>query len=57
MKSEGSVCAYVYDEGAEGTPRAELPDDWTCPVGEAEKGSFEPVGGAVEGASSPSVPP
>ena len=51
MKYECSVCAYVYDEGAEGTPFAELPDDWACPVCEAEKESFEPVGGAAEGAT------
>ena len=25
------VCGYEYDEEAEGTPFAALPDDWTCP--------------------------
>ncbi len=42
-------CGYVYDpaEGdpdngiAPGTPFAELPDDWVCPVCGAEKDMFE----------------
>jgi len=32
MKYECSVCGYVYDEDAEGTPWGDLPDDWECPV-------------------------
>ena len=27
-----AVCGYIYDEAAEGTPFADLPDTWTCPV-------------------------
>lgn len=42
MKYECSVCAYVYDEDAEGTPWGELPDDWRCPICSAEKEFFEP---------------
>lgn len=45
-----SVCGYVYDpaEGdpesgvPAGTPFAELPEDWTCPVCGAPKEEFEP---------------
>ena len=44
------VCGYVYDpeEGdpesgvPAGTPFAELPDDWTCPVCGAPQEEFEP---------------
>lgn len=36
-----SVCGYVYDEAAEGTPWAALPDDWSCPVCGAAKREFE----------------
>ena len=41
MKYECSACAYVYDEGAEGTPWGELPDDWVCPICGAGKDDFE----------------
>ena len=37
MKYVCSVCAYVYDEAAEGVPWDELPDDWTCPVCTVDK--------------------
>lgn len=44
-----SVCGYTYDpqEGdpengiAAGTPFADLPADWACPVCGAEKDAFE----------------
>lgn len=44
-----TICGYVYDpaEGddaagiAAGTPFAELPDDWVCPVCGADKSAFE----------------
>jgi glutamate synthase domain-containing protein 2/rubredoxin len=44
-----SVCAYTYDEAAEGVPWDDLPDDWICPVCTADKGFFEAVGGAPMG--------
>ena len=34
------VCGYEYDEQAEGTPFAALPDDWTCPVCGVGKDQF-----------------
>jgi len=43
MRFECSVCAYVYDEAAEGNPWGELPDDWVCPICGAEKEYFEEV--------------
>ena len=38
---ECTVCAYVYDEAAEGTPWADLDDDWVCPICGAGKEFFE----------------
>ena len=43
------VCGYIYDPAAgdpdngiqPGTPFADLPDDWTCPVCGATKDDFE----------------
>jgi len=43
------ICGYVYDpeqgdpdNGVEpGTPFADVPDDWTCPVCGATKDDFE----------------
>ena len=65
MKHICSVCAYVYDEDAEGIPFDELPDDWTCPVCTVDKSFFEPedapegttASGAPTGASEPSSTP
>jgi rubredoxin len=45
-----STCGHVYDpeEGdpdsdiAPGTPFADLPEDWVCPVCGASKADFEP---------------
>ncbi|MBR1747249.1 MAG: rubredoxin [Clostridia bacterium] len=34
------VCGYVYDEEAEGTPFAELPEDYTCPLCGVGKDQF-----------------
>ena len=50
-KYECSVCGHVYDpEGGDpengvqpGTPFAELPDDWVCPVCGATKDRYELV--------------
>ena len=44
-----TVCQYVYDPSlgdpdhgiAPGTPFAEIPDDWTCPLCGVGKDSFE----------------
>ena len=38
-----SVCGYEYNEEAEGMPFESLSDDWTCPVCNAGKDSFEKV--------------
>jgi len=43
------VCGEIYDPAlgdpdsgiAPGTPFAELPDDWVCPVCKARKGDFD----------------
>lgn len=34
------VCGYRYDEDAEGTPFADLPDDYVCPVCGVGKDQF-----------------
>ncbi|MBN1488725.1 MAG: rubredoxin [Phycisphaerae bacterium] len=47
---ECDVCGYIYDEAKEGTPWADLPEDWECPVCGAGKSQFVPVmpaGGAA----------
>jgi glutamate synthase domain-containing protein 2/rubredoxin len=36
-----SVCGTVYDEEKEGTPWAELPGDWVCPVCGSDKSLFD----------------
>ena len=48
MKYVCSVCAYIYDEAAEGVPWDDLPDDWVCPVCTADRGFFETEGGGDE---------
>lgn len=42
MKYICSICGYVYDETAAGTPFDELPDSWVCPLCGAAKTLFEP---------------
>lgn len=42
MKYVCSICGYVYDEEIEGTPFADLPESWTCPLCGAAKSAFEP---------------
>lgn len=42
MKHICSVCGYVYDEAAEGTPFDQLPEDWVCPLCGVGKDLFEP---------------
>ena len=46
------VCGYVYDEGREGVPFADLPESWVCPLCGASKALFAPDGNAV-----PAKPP
>ena len=40
MKYVCSICVYVYDEGKEGKPFADLPDSWACPLCGAAKSAF-----------------
>jgi pyruvate oxidase len=35
-----TVCDWVYDESAEGTPFAEQPEDYACPICAAPKDMF-----------------
>jgi rubredoxin len=48
-KYECTVCAYIYDPAVgegdipAGTPFADLPDDWLCPLCGVGKELFEPV--------------
>ena len=35
------TCGYVYDEEKESVAWSDLPDDWACPVCDANKSSFE----------------
>lgn len=42
-KWECLICGYIYDEEQEGTPFADLPDDWTCPECGATKEDFEQI--------------
>ncbi|MEI7662448.1 MAG: flavin reductase [Bacteroidota bacterium] len=39
-KFKCTACGYVYDEAVEGTPFAQLPAGWTCPVCGSEKEDF-----------------
>ena len=34
------VCAYLYDEEAEGIPWSDIPDDWPCPICGSPKTQF-----------------
>ena len=36
------ICGHRYDEEAEGTKFADLPDDWKCPICGVGKDMFEP---------------
>jgi glutamate synthase domain-containing protein 2/rubredoxin len=40
------LCSYVYDEEAEGTAWADLPEDWLCPVCGSPRSAFSPVKGS-----------
>lgn len=58
MRYVCSICGYVFDEEVEGTPFAELPDTWTCPLCGAAKSAFEPeraAGDADAGATPAGV--
>ncbi|MBR5280068.1 MAG: rubredoxin [Clostridia bacterium] len=40
MKYVCDICGYEYDEEAEGTLWADLPEDYTCPVCGVGKENF-----------------
>ncbi|MDR1679762.1 MAG: rubredoxin [Prevotellaceae bacterium] len=50
-KYKCSVCGYIYDPAigdfdygvTPGTAFEDIPDDWVCPVCEADKEEFKPV--------------
>lgn len=50
------VCDHLYDEASEGTPFADLPDDWECPVCGASKAYFNKVEETPEGESAEPEP-
>lgn len=50
------ICGYIYDESKEGTPFAQLPESWVCPLCKAPKSLFTPEKPA-RSAPAPSVPP
>ena len=54
MKYICSICGYVYDETAEGTAFAALPDSWVCPLCRAAKNLFRPE--KIEAAPEPARP-
>ena len=35
------ICGHIYDEDEEGVAWSDLPDDWACPICDADKSSFE----------------
>jgi len=51
QRYECQVCGYIYDpetgdidgEIAPGTPFADIPEDWVCPICGVDKSNFEPV--------------
>ncbi len=47
-----SVCGYIYDEGREGKPFADLPDSWVCPLCGAAKSAFQ----SEQNAEAPRAP-
>ncbi|MBR3060466.1 MAG: rubredoxin [Oscillospiraceae bacterium] len=42
MKLVCPLCGEVYDEELAGTPFADLPENWVCPLCMAPKSSFRP---------------
>ena len=55
MKYVCPVCGYVYDEEKEGTPFADLPESWVCPLCRAAKSSFRPEKGAEPPTGAPAA--
>ncbi len=49
------LCAFLYDEDAEGMPWADIPDDWACPVCGSPKTQFVLEGDSPVPPSSPSL--
>ncbi len=45
---ECDVCGYVFDESQEGMSWKDLPDDWVCPVCDADKSFFSHSEAAAE---------
>ncbi len=43
MKYVCKICGYVYDEGVEGVPFNQLPDDYVCPLCGVGKEDFEVI--------------
>lgn len=56
MRYVCSICGYVYNEEQEGTPFAELPETWTCPLCGAPKALFEPEAAPAQGAPGTPAP-
>lgn len=59
MKFRCNLCSHVYDESQEGTPFADLPEDWMCPICGSMKIAFSPVsekGSAALPATPPATP-
>lgn len=56
MRYVCSICGYVYDEEQEGTPFAELPETWTCPLCGAPKALFEPEAAPAQEAPGTPAP-
>ena len=56
MRYVCSICGYVYNEEQEGTPFAELPEAWTCPLCGAPKALFEPAAAPAQGAPGTPAP-
>lgn len=46
---ECRVCAYVYDEGEQGTAWADLSNSWRCPNCLSQKGVFTPKTETIAG--------
>lgn len=56
MRYVCSICGYVYDEEQEGTPFAELPETWICPLCGAPKALFEPEAAPAQEAPGTPAP-
>jgi glutamate synthase domain-containing protein 2 len=57
MKYTCSVCGYVYDEEAEGTPWEAIDRGWTCPICGADTSFFQAQEGAPSAAAADDIFP